>query len=1179
MFLISIIDAIGKMDFSNKLLASSGDDSDNDIITDFLSNQVEKGNRENINNNLSKKPVPIISVTPSYKYGHILEDTLNHIEMIRESLVIMKKSTLCTNPHACDINDLNNVKLNTNTSTSLPDLTQNAILSDRRKSCTEIDDLSYCTTKNSHKSNSLSSLESEEQDSIILAERRRSSRNSTGGISTHSLNEAELARDLERLTIKRLSAQVNNRLTLQKSISTPSIAPLRSLIDDRENDTLNNFSESEDDNNDDRSLLCVNEKSESNERRPKRKRGSLFFRKKKEKQHKTKSNNSDVYDTSGKEYDTMGSSKASQKVFSKNPSKKNSITTHHDDRDFGEGCQDNTSCYDDSPLIRDSYFDEIPVTAYDLSTDSILGIALNEPDSWTPNIEKEILKTIKDKEIKRQEHIYEFIMTEKHHCQTLLVIKKIFVEGIQKHVDSVHTEKLFPRLDELIELHTIFLKNLRLKQKNNYIIDSIADIILDFFGSNSALQLKNVYGEFCSNHRNALDKFKYYLSDITFTNCYKHCLSNPLLKKKGIPECILFVTQRLTKYPLLIDSLIKSSIDDKIETDKLRKSLHLVKTMLIDVDACVAEKEKQDRQFEIFRKIDVKSVALYKNKYFKKSEIIGLGSNKKLKFEGHAILLQGRSKIQPVVVVVLTDCLFFLQENSHNKYSFFTPENKAGVVSLQKLLIREKAGTDSCGIYIISSQPDYPEMYELKVQQPKDKNIWIKSIREAVVECPQQDNEVDILTTEEKEKLIKTKQANIRDLIASKKMGIEAKLHQIDMQHAIILEEKIRTQLDILKENRSTSKNSQTMAEDFFKKMTSYKELLGENVDSTKILENVLMSIHDISQLASSLYTAATGLPVSRSISSVGEKQSETFASPILPKRAETFSGFDDKRKSSPWKDAILSTFPILNASNTHKGTIMNVNTENICMKDSNLVALEIAHNLHTLLCIICQQMTKITDLEIELESFCKNEKCSYKDQLEELRNLQDKLQEEKNAWMKQKEQQENELEQQRSKQEETQKQMKMQQEDIKEQREQLYRKMEMLSMQGLLLSPNTPIAISNKSFDGIHDENNTIVMSPEDNKSKTQAKSCTISKPTTLRQQIPVKLSSTSKLEKDQNIPQLTSSTNSNSSGLSQLLPLKLADKKNAVIPNHSRTGSTPSSIPVASQIASPATSLHVEK
>ena len=32
-----------------------------------------------------------------------------------------------------------------------------------------------------------------------------------------------------------------------------------------------------------------------------------------------------------------------------------------------------------------------------------------------------------------------------------------------------------------------------------------------------------------------------------------------LCKKKGIPECILFVTQRITNYPLLIDPLINTS--------------------------------------------------------------------------------------------------------------------------------------------------------------------------------------------------------------------------------------------------------------------------------------------------------------------------------------------------------------------------------------------------------------------------------------------------------------------------------------------------------------------------------------------------------------------------------------------------------------------------------------------
>lgn len=50
-----------------------------------------------------------------------------------------------------------------------------------------------------------------------------------------------------------------------------------------------------------------------------------------------------------------------------------------------------------------------------------------------------------------------------------------------------------------------------------------------------------------------------------------------MLKKKGIPECVLFVTQRLTKYPLLIEPLIKTSKENKIECEKLSKALAMVK--------------------------------------------------------------------------------------------------------------------------------------------------------------------------------------------------------------------------------------------------------------------------------------------------------------------------------------------------------------------------------------------------------------------------------------------------------------------------------------------------------------------------------------------------------------------------------------------------------------------------
>ncbi|KAJ8983400.1 hypothetical protein NQ317_010493 [Molorchus minor] len=70
----------------------------------------------------------------------------------------------------------------------------------------------------------------------------------------------------------------------------------------------------------------------------------------------------------------------------------------------------------------------------------------------------------------------------------------------------------------------------------------------------------------------------------------------PLLKKKGIPECILFVTQRLTKYPLLIEPLIKTSKENRQEQEALQKALSLIKEVLVEVDAQVAEKEKEDRK-------------------------------------------------------------------------------------------------------------------------------------------------------------------------------------------------------------------------------------------------------------------------------------------------------------------------------------------------------------------------------------------------------------------------------------------------------------------------------------------------------------------------------------------------------------------------------------------------------
>lgn len=49
------------------------------------------------------------------------------------------------------------------------------------------------------------------------------------------------------------------------------------------------------------------------------------------------------------------------------------------------------------------------------------------------------------------------------------------------------------------------------------------------------------------------------------------------------------------------------------------------------------------------------------------------------------------------------------------------------MIPLEKLLVREDAGQDLRVIYLINQE--YPEMLQLKVQKPKDKQIWIQAIR------------------------------------------------------------------------------------------------------------------------------------------------------------------------------------------------------------------------------------------------------------------------------------------------------------------------------------------------------------------------------------------------------------------------------------------------------------------
>nr|XP_034826159.1 rho guanine nucleotide exchange factor 18 [Maniola hyperantus] len=717
---------------------------------------------------------------------------------------------------------------------------------------------------------------------------------------------------------------------------------------------------------------------------------------------------------------------------------------YNDEKDGSDHKHDASNASDDAGA---SEWPEVYLTPDQLGDEAVLlGLGALEPDTWAAGAPKGLAKSIGDRETKRQEHIYELILTEKHHCLTIRLMQKMFADGMARLavVSESQVARMFPRLDELWALHAALLARLRARQRTAPRVNTIADILAETFAPPAHHRLKAAYGEFCARHRDAVEVFKECCArEPKLSRFIRKCQQNPLLRKKGVPECVLFVAQRLTKYPLLLEPLLKTAGDDVGERELLQKALCGVKEILVDVDNQVAAKEREDRKLEIYHRIDAKSFANFRGRKFKKSDI--LQGNRSLKFEGVSTLMQGRSKMQTLLVIVLTDVLFFLHDNN-NKYTFFTPDNKTGVVSLWKLLVREKAGAEGRGLYLICNGPPEPEMFELRVHRPKDISVWIHAIRGAVQSCPEEVEESEAgaaATAEERQRQLEARHENIR-LITE---ALRAK----DREHAQLFEEKMALHMKMVGHTGSSTLDVPTtgMSSMFPGGLVfpDYVRLAAPSPDTHALWQEVCKVVKDALEASSSGWAQlASGAALGRSTSSAGERHSATYQSPALPRRADTFAGFDAQQHRGVTVRMSTSDTP----PEAREG---DPQSEAARGRDEADAALKLQHAIYTLACIVWQQLTTIHSLEAQV--------CAWRSvgaggagrahdaQLEELRHAQARLTAERANWEAQRAADRDALEHERTQLQVARQELEEQQKDVEQQRERLYRRLERLQQHG----------------------------------------------------------------------------------------------------------------------------------
>ncbi|XP_068941057.1 rho guanine nucleotide exchange factor 28 isoform X7 [Petaurus breviceps papuanus] len=381
-----------------------------------------------------------------------------------------------------------------------------------------------------------------------------------------------------------------------------------------------------------------------------------------------------------------------------------------------------------------------------------------EAESWSLAVEPAFCSKQEKDVIKRQDVIFELMQTEMHHIQTLLIMSEIFRKGMKEELQLDHStvDKIFPCLDELLEIHRHFFYSMKERRQEscegsdrNFVINRIGDILVQQFSEENANTMKRIYGKFCSHHKEAVSLFKELQQNKKFQNFIKVRNNNLLARRRGIPECILLVTQRITKYPVLVERILQYSKEGTEEHKDLCKALCLIKDMIAAVDLKVSEYEKKQKWLEILNKIENKTYTKLKNGHvFRKQALIS--KERTLLYDGLVYWKTATGRFKDILALLLSDVLLFLQEKDQ-KYIFAAVDQKPSVISLQKLIAREVANEER-GMFLISASSAGPEMYEIHTNSKEERNNWMRRIQEAVESCPEEEGGRTSESDEDKKK-------------------------------------------------------------------------------------------------------------------------------------------------------------------------------------------------------------------------------------------------------------------------------------------------------------------------------------------------------------------------------------------------------------------------------------------
>ncbi|XP_023612208.1 intersectin-2 isoform X4 [Myotis lucifugus] len=205
------------------------------------------------------------------------------------------------------------------------------------------------------------------------------------------------------------------------------------------------------------------------------------------------------------------------------------------------------------------------------------------------------LDTMQPMERKRQGYIHELIQTEERYVDDLQLVVEVFQKRMAESGSLTEGEMtlIFVNWKELIMSNTKLLKALRVRKKTGgekMPVQMIGDILA------AELSHMQAYIRFCSCQLNGAALLQQKTDEDTdFKEFLKKLASDPRCKGMPLSSFLLKPMQRITRYPLLIRSILENTPESHVDHSSLKLALERAEELCSQVNEGVREKENSDR--------------------------------------------------------------------------------------------------------------------------------------------------------------------------------------------------------------------------------------------------------------------------------------------------------------------------------------------------------------------------------------------------------------------------------------------------------------------------------------------------------------------------------------------------------------------------------------------------------